>query len=75
MEFRLEFEAALGRLLANPQLYSIEVDEGRACPLHRFPYTVFYADLADRIWVAAVANQRRRPGYWMGRQPENGGAA
>ncbi len=69
-EFRVEFEAALARLTANPELYAIEVDEVRGCPLRRFPYTVHYIDLADRIWLAAVADQRRRPGYWSRRRPD-----
>jgi toxin ParE1/3/4 len=71
-EFRVEFEAALGRLLQNPLLYAIEVDEVRVCPMHRLPYTVYYADLGDRIWLAAVAHQRRRPGYWRRRHADEG---
>jgi hypothetical protein len=27
-------------------------------------------ELADQIWIAAVAHQRRRPGYWRSRTPE-----
>ena len=69
-DFRAEFEAALGRIVQNPQLYGIELGEFRACPLRRFPYTIFYIDLEDRIWVGAVAHQSRRPGYWSRRQPD-----
>jgi toxin ParE1/3/4 len=68
-EFRLEFEAALGRLLENPQTYVIEVDQVRACSLKRFPYTIYYAELDDQIWLAAVAHHHRRPGYWYRRRP------
>jgi toxin ParE1/3/4 len=68
-EFRREFEAALQRVRENPQAFAAENDAGvRFCPLHRFPYTVVYVELDDRIWVAAVANQRRRPRYWARRQ-------
>jgi toxin ParE1/3/4 len=74
-EFRLEFEAALGRLVAHPQMYPVEIEEVRACPLRRFPYTVYYADLEDRIWLGAVAHQRRRPGYWARRRPDEGSPA
>jgi toxin ParE1/3/4 len=70
-EFRREFEAALERVRENPQLYAAEDDTGvRYCPLHRFPYTLVYVELDDRIWVAAVANQRRRPRYWARRRPD-----
>ena len=66
--FRVEFEAALGRIAENPQLYGVDLKDFRACPLWRFPYTIFYADLVDRIWLAAVAHQSRRPGYWSRRR-------
>jgi len=70
-EFRREFEAALQRVRENPQAYASEDDSGvRSCPLRRFPFTLVYVELDDRIWVAAVAHQRRRPRYWARRQPE-----
>ena len=36
-EFRSEFEAALGRIVQNPQMYGVELGEFRACSLRRFP--------------------------------------
>jgi toxin ParE1/3/4 len=38
--------------------------------LRRFPYVLYYMELPDRIWVAAVAHGKRRPGYWKKRKPE-----
>ena len=67
--FRIEFEQALERIKRNPLAYAIEIDQFRACAVHRFPYTAFYADFEDHIWLAAVAHQRRRPGYWLRRKP------
>lgn len=63
-DFRVELNAALDRLQRNPQLYSVESGSVRVCSMHRFPYTVYLAVLADRIWVVAVGHQSRRPGYW-----------
>jgi plasmid stabilization system protein ParE len=68
-EFRTDFEAALARMTQNPQAYAKEIGQYRACPLHRFSYTIFYADQDDRIWLVAVAHQSRRPGYWKRRRP------
>lgn len=67
-EFRLEFEIALGRIIDFPQLYAIEEEDYRACPMHRFPYTLYYADLPQHLWLVAVAHQRRKPGYWRRRR-------
>jgi hypothetical protein len=68
-DFRTELHAALARILQNPELYGIEAGAIRVCRLHRFPYSVYYETLVDCIWVAAVAHQSRRPGYWSGRRP------
>jgi len=38
--------------------------------LARFPYVLFYLELPDALWIAAVAHGRRRPGYWRHRTPE-----
>ncbi len=66
-EFRFEFEEALGRIIENPLLYGVEIHTFRACPLKRFPYTIYYVVLDPMIWVVAVAHQRRRPRYWAKR--------
>ncbi|MFO0878984.1 MAG: hypothetical protein U0840_16700 [Gemmataceae bacterium] len=69
--FRREFEAELQRVRENPLLHAVENDDGvRYCLLRRFPYHVAYVDLEDRVWVPAVAHQRRRPRYWADRHPE-----
>ena len=36
--------------------------------LHRFPFSLIYADREDEVLIVAVAHQRKRPGYWRGRQ-------
>ena len=68
-DFRTELEAALACIRDNPLLYAAESGAIRVCPLHRFPYSIFYEDLEDRVWVAAVGHHRRRPGYWARRRP------
>jgi toxin ParE1/3/4 len=70
-EFLRQFEAALQRVRENPQAYAIEDEpDVRYCPLHRFPFTLIYVELDDRIWIAAVAHQSRRPRYWARRRPD-----
>lgn len=72
-EFRTEMEATVGRIQRNPKTFSPYDDRGtRKCLLRRFPYTIYYVEFEEFLWVAAVAHQRRRPGYWAGRTPEEG---
>lgn len=69
VDFQTELDRALARLRDNPLLYAAETGAIRVCPLQRFPYSIFYEDLADRVWIAAVGHHRRRPGYWARRRP------
>ncbi len=70
-EFLSEFEAAARRVKDNPYLYAAEDEDGvRLCPIHRFPFALAYLDEQDRIWLVAVADQRRRPRYWARRLPK-----
>lgn len=68
-DFRDDLEVALARIRFNPLMYAVESGNVRLCPLHRFPYSVYFEDLPDRVWVAAVGHQSRRPGYWSRRRP------
>ena len=36
--------------------------------IRRFPFTIVYAQRDEEIVIVAIAHQRRRPGYWRGRQ-------
>ena len=36
--------------------------------MQRFPYIVFYRELAEQIEVIAVAHGARSPGYWLNRK-------
>jgi hypothetical protein len=35
--------------------------------LTRFPFTLFYYEQPDFIWILAIAHDSRKPGYWMTR--------
>lgn len=60
--FQAEFAAALERIIEHPQMYAAEDGVVRFAPLGRFPYSLVYQELEDRVWVAALAHVRRRPG-------------
>jgi toxin ParE1/3/4 len=70
-ELRIEVEAAVQRLRRNPRAYPLYDNEGtRKVVLRRFPFTIFFVELEDSFWIAAVAHQKRRPGYWAERRPK-----
>lgn len=70
-ELRREVEEAVLRLRENPQAFPLHDKRGtRKCLVRRFPYTIFFSELEERIWVAAVAHQKRHPEYWAKRRPD-----
>lgn len=52
------------RILQSPSAASIERGTIRRRLVQGFPFTVLYEIHEDRVFVAAVMHQRRRPGYW-----------
>jgi hypothetical protein len=38
--------------------------------MERFPYLIFFLELPDCFWIAAIAHGARQPDYWKERKPE-----
>ena len=67
LAFIAEFERALAVLCDHPHLGPVWRGKSRRFPLRRFPYSVIYRLRIDELYVVALAHQRRRPTYWVGR--------
>lgn len=65
--FISEVERIAELIQAHPTIGQPVDEVFRRAVLVRFPYSVIYCIEIDRLWVIAVAHQRRRPGYWRGR--------
>jgi len=65
--FERELDAAVRLLLRFPRLGAPGPHATRGLRLDGFPYTLHYRLDGDSIRILAVANQRRRPGYWRDR--------
>lgn len=71
-ELTAEVERAVAQISQRPRSCPAHGTEGyRKCHLDRFPFTIFFVEQDQHIWIAAVAHQKRRPGYWMSRRPES----
>lgn len=64
------FFEAQERIAANPYQWPIYVGNSRWVMLRRFPYVLYYKILASGdVKIMAVAHAKRRPRYWLRRQP------
>jgi plasmid stabilization system protein ParE len=73
LDFLSAVDVAVIRIEENPRIGSrvpgLGDEDIRRVFVRRFPYHVVYVELADRVQILAVAHDRRRPAYWVGRLP------
>jgi len=67
LEFEAATRAAVLKIQADPERYSVHAAGIRRFVLDRFPFVIHYADLPDTIWILAFAHTSRKPGYWRKR--------
>lgn len=68
IRFQTAVENAVDRMAADPESLPIEHRQARRIRVRRFPYRFIFESLGDdRIFVIAVAHDRRRSGYWRRR--------
>ena len=67
-----QVEVAVVSIRTKPIRHPKYKDQGvRNCRVKRFPYTVYFLELDEIIWIAAVAHHKRKPDYWATRDPHD----
>lgn len=67
LELEKEFSKALVQIQSAPERWSKKNHDTRLYLLKKFPYSVFYFELSDVVWIVAFAHQKREPFYWRKR--------
>jgi len=63
-----EFEVLAELIGESPEAWQVRLEPDiRRAPLHRFPLSIIYRKKLGAFQVLAVAHDRRRPYYWLGR--------
>jgi hypothetical protein len=52
---------------AETEFWEAAAHGARRYNLDQFPYYIAYVDMADHVWIVAIAHGRRGPGYWKSR--------
>jgi len=68
IEFAQEVYATIARIIQHPEAWSSLSKNSRRCLVNRFPFGVIYQVKSDHVRIIAVADLRRRPGYWLDRE-------
>lgn len=67
-DYLAEFDVVMAHICTAPNFYPvIGAPDIHKAGLRRFPFSVIYRVTPTHIVVLAVAHQRRRPAYWLGR--------
>jgi plasmid stabilization system protein ParE len=72
-EFVEAIDNVVARISETPRMGSpvpgVADETIRRRSVRRFPYHLVYLEFLDRLQILAVAHDRRRPAYWVGRLP------
>lgn len=63
-----EIERVVNQILAHPNAAPLLNQVVRAKLVRRFPYSIMYSVQQEGIRILAIANHKRRPSFWRGRQ-------
>ena len=64
LEFTEEIYATIARIDEYPNAWAALSENTRRCLVNRFPFGVIFHSTSDTIYVIAIADLHRRPGYW-----------
>tara|TARA_R110002094_G_scaffold58117_1_gene69258 strand:+ start:311 stop:526 length:216 start_codon:yes stop_codon:yes gene_type:complete len=63
-----EFEALADLVGDSPRGWQVKLEPNiRRAPFRRFPLTIVYRKKSGSFQILAIAHDRRRPQYWLGR--------
>jgi len=67
-DFALEVYSTIKRSVEFPKAWTVLEGDVRRCLVRRFPYGVLYSEKQDGLFIVAVMNLHREPGYWQERR-------
>ena len=67
-DFALEVYSAIQLSVEFPKAWVVLEDEVRRCLVRRFPYAILYSEEENGVFILAVMNLHREPGYWKRRK-------
>jgi toxin ParE2 len=65
--FLTRVEKAVDQIRRYPYSGPVVLGESRRCQVSRFPYSLVYRVEPERIFILALAHNKRRPLYWARR--------
>jgi toxin ParE1/3/4 len=70
--FGAHVNEVLTRIGQSPKMHGVVRDNVRKAVVRKFPYCIYYRELADRVEVISVFHTSRDPADWQSRIHEDG---
>ncbi|HEY5604361.1 MAG TPA: type II toxin-antitoxin system RelE/ParE family toxin [Gammaproteobacteria bacterium] len=67
-DFAVEIYSAIQRSIAFPKAWAVLEGEVRRSLVRRFPYGILYSEEQEALFILAIMNLHRDPGYWKMRK-------
>ena len=71
LDLEHEVSQSLSDIQDTPERWPAKKYGTRRRLLQRFPYSIYYLELKDVIWIVALAHTSRKPYYWRKRMKNN----
>ena len=66
-DFSIEVYKTIQHIILFPEAWPKVEGNIRRCLVNRFPYGILYSIEKDMIYILAIMNLHRKPGYWKER--------
>jgi len=70
LDLEKEIRQAFKHILISPRQFQRRKYNTRCYLLKRFPYSIYFLEFENIIWIVAIAHMKRKPFYWHNRLKE-----
>lgn len=68
-QFVINVEHGVALIREQPHAWSIVSKNIRRSIVKGYPYSIFFSEFNGKIYILAMAHQKRKPNYWKKRKP------
>jgi len=68
-QFVINVEQAIALIREQPNAWMVVSKNIRRSIVKGYPYSIFFSDYSEKIYILAIAHQKRKPNYWKKRKP------
>ncbi len=68
-QFVINVEQTIALIREQPNAWMVVSKNIRRSIVKGYPYSILYSEYSEKIYILAIAHQKRKPNYWKKRKP------